>query len=68
MRIHGLPLRVTSFVGRQDELSDIIGLLTAPGCRLLTLVDPGGIGKSRLAIQAAIAPKWWRRYKTYKLD
>lgn len=58
LQIHGLPPQVTSFVGRQDELSDIIGLLTDPGCRLLTLVGPGGIGKSRLAIQAAaqVAP------------
>src|SRR5437667_9145147 len=43
----------TAFVGRDAELSDILRLLADPTCRLLTLVGPGGIGKTRLAIQAA---------------
>lgn len=41
------------FVGRQRELADIIRRLTDPACRLLTLTGPGGIGKTRLALQAA---------------
>src|SRR5579862_9528746 len=41
------------FVGRDAELADIVRLLSDPACRLLTLVGPGGIGKTRLAIQAA---------------
>ena len=48
-----LPPQLTSFVGRTDDLVEIATLLTEPACRLLTLVGPGGIGKTRLAIQAA---------------
>ncbi len=43
----------TTFVGRIDELTAISRLLGNPACRLLTLVGPGGIGKTRLALQAA---------------
>src|SRR6478672_1247388 len=48
-----LPLRRTSFVGRASELEAIDRLLDDPGCRLLTLVGPGGAGKTRLALEAA---------------
>lgn len=41
----------TSFVGRKQEYTDIQQLLDQPDCRLLTLVGPGGIGKTRLALQ-----------------
>ena len=41
------------FVGRHDELAQIAALLADPACRLLTLVGPGGIGKTRLALEAA---------------
>jgi predicted ATPase/DNA-binding CsgD family transcriptional regulator len=37
------------FIGRQDELAEIARLLADPTCRLLTLVGPGGIGKTRLS-------------------
>src|SRR5687767_4263956 len=53
MTRHNLPQHATAFIGRDHELSEIAGLLAAPTCRLLTLVGPGGIGKTRLAIQAA---------------
>jgi predicted ATPase/uncharacterized protein HemY len=43
----------TSFVGRERELGEIAERLEVPQCRLLTLVGPGGIGKSRLAFEAA---------------
>jgi len=40
-------------VGREVELAEIHRLLNHPTCRLLTLVGPGGVGKSRLALAAA---------------
>jgi len=52
-RPHNLPVQSTPFLGREQELVEIIKLLENPGCRLLTLIGPGGIGKTRLALQAA---------------
>jgi predicted ATPase/class 3 adenylate cyclase len=51
--ITNLPSPRTSFVGRRDELDEIDRLLADPDCRLLTIVGPGGIGKTRLALVAA---------------
>ncbi len=48
-----LPSPATPFVGREAELAQIEALLGDPACRLLTLLGPGGIGKTRLAIEAA---------------
>jgi predicted ATPase len=48
-----LPASRTSFVGRTEELASIDRLLDDPACRLLTLVGPGGVGKTRLALEAA---------------
>lgn len=53
MTLHNFPSQPTSFVGRTDESSEIKQLLIDPACRLLTLVGPGGIGKTRLAIKVA---------------
>jgi predicted ATPase/DNA-binding CsgD family transcriptional regulator len=59
-----LPLQLTSFIGRQEELSDLTEL--SSGARLLTMVGPAGVGKTRLALQLAVslAPRypagtWW---------
>ncbi|SDK50373.1 BTAD domain-containing putative transcriptional regulator [Nonomuraea jiangxiensis] len=49
-----LPARLTSFVGRAADLSRIGELLTGDA-RLVTLVGPGGAGKTRLAVEAAAA-------------
>src|SRR5687768_17741986 len=53
--IYNLPAASTLFVGRAAELANILRRLTDKECRLLTLVGPGGIGKTRLALQAAQA-------------
>ncbi|MCB0169931.1 MAG: helix-turn-helix domain-containing protein [Anaerolineae bacterium] len=50
-----LPRPMTPFIGRQAELTAITHKLNQPGCRLLTLLGPGGMGKTRLAIEAARA-------------
>ncbi|MBZ0284708.1 MAG: LuxR C-terminal-related transcriptional regulator [Anaerolineae bacterium] len=41
------------FVGRTEELDEITRLLSDPSCHLLTLVGPGGIGKTRLGMETA---------------
>lgn len=51
--INNLPMPPTPLIGREVELAALARLLSDPHCRLLTLVGPGGIGKSRLAIAAA---------------
>lgn len=55
-----LPGDTTSFVGRHPELTEITERLARPECRLLTLIGPGGIGKTRLALEAAhwLAPHY----------
>ena len=50
---NNLPESTTSFVGREEELIELGEKLQDPKCRLLSLVGPGGIGKTRLALQAA---------------
>ena len=48
-----LPVPASSFIGRDRELGEIVELLSRDGVRLLTLTGPGGMGKTRLALQAA---------------
>ncbi len=50
-----LPTPATETIGRSDELKDVCELLVRPGVRLVTLVGPGGVGKTRLAMEAARA-------------
>jgi len=48
-----LPRSLTPFIGREPELADLIQLLRDPQCSLITIAGSGGIGKTRLAIEAA---------------
>jgi predicted ATPase/class 3 adenylate cyclase len=50
-RPNNLPSQISSFVGRERELREVDALVQQS--RLLTIVGPGGIGKTRLALQAA---------------
>jgi predicted ATPase len=47
-----LPRPASSFLGREEELAQVLSLI-ADGARLLTLTGPGGTGKTRLSIEAA---------------
>ena len=48
-----LPRFATPFIGRQDEIAQLVDLLNRDTCHLLTLTGPGGSGKTRLAIEVA---------------
>jgi predicted ATPase len=48
-----LPAELTSFVGRADAVAEVVRLLE--DARLLSLTGPGGIGKTRIALRAAVA-------------
>lgn len=48
---HNLPSALTSFVGREREIDELTALLTT--ARLVTLGGPGGVGKTRLALEVA---------------
>jgi predicted ATPase/DNA-binding SARP family transcriptional activator len=61
-----LPDRLTSFVGRTLEVRAVAGLLDA--ARLVTLTGPGGIGKTRLAIEVADQLRSWFPGGTWWLD
>jgi class 3 adenylate cyclase len=50
---NNLPLQPTPLIGREKEVAEVCDLLGADETRLLTLTGPGGIGKTRLALQAA---------------
>lgn len=52
---HCLPLPLTSFVGRDDDLAAVTRLLLDPTVRLVALTGTGGVGKTRLALAASRA-------------
>jgi len=57
--VNNLPASVTPFIGRKKEITEMKTLLRDNDCRLLTLVGPGGIGKTRLALEVA-----WQQHRT----
>jgi predicted ATPase len=52
-RPNNLPLQPTPFLGREDQVARVVDLLSREDARLLTITGPGGVGKTRLALQAA---------------
>src|SRR5690349_18834199 len=52
-QLTGFPAPLTSFVGRAQEIETLTQLLQRPAVREVTLTGPGGIGKTRLALQVA---------------
>jgi predicted ATPase/transcriptional regulator with XRE-family HTH domain/Tfp pilus assembly protein PilF len=51
--VYELPIPLTPLIGREAELPALARLLADPACRLLTVTGPGGIGKTRIAMEAA---------------
>ena len=51
--MHDFAHTTSPFLGRSGEIEELGVLLDDPSCRLLTLVGPGGIGKTRLAVEVA---------------
>lgn len=50
-RRHNLPASLSPLIGREVELAKLQRRLLDPTCRLLTVLGPGGVGKSRLALE-----------------
>jgi predicted ATPase/class 3 adenylate cyclase len=50
---NNLPLQATPLIGREREVDAVCGLLRSSGTRLLTLLGPGGTGKTRVGLQVA---------------
>ncbi|HZG66481.1 MAG TPA: tetratricopeptide repeat protein, partial [Herpetosiphonaceae bacterium] len=57
---HSIVVPATPFVGRITEQRELARRLAEPGLRLLTIIGPGGIGKTRLAME--VASKWATRF------
>ena len=52
-RPHNLPRQPTPFLGREQQVTEVTNLLRREHVPLVTLIGPGGTGKTRLALQAA---------------
>ena len=52
-RSSAIPVPITPLVGRENDVRTVLALLQRDGVRLLTLFGPGGVGKTRLALEVA---------------
>jgi predicted ATPase/class 3 adenylate cyclase len=50
---HNLPIQPTPLLGREREVAEVVALLGQADVRVVTLTGPGGVGKTRLALQVA---------------
>src|SRR5215203_499981 len=50
---NNLPGQLTPFLGREEQVARVVDLLSRDDVRLLTITGPGGVGKTRVALQAA---------------
>ncbi|MBA2597282.1 MAG: hypothetical protein H0V00_11740 [Chloroflexia bacterium] len=50
---NNLPVQLTPFLGREEQVARVVDLLSREDVRLLTITGPGGVGKTRVALQAA---------------
>lgn len=50
---NNLPAQTTSFVGRDEEIGMLVNLVTDPDIRLVTILAPGGMGKTRLGLEVS---------------
>jgi predicted ATPase/DNA-binding SARP family transcriptional activator len=63
-----LPAPTSPLIGRKEELAELHGYLHDPDCRLLTVLGPGGCGKTRLALEAARAVQYSFRDGVYLIS
>src|SRR4029077_4557162 len=67
-RPNNLPTPASVFVGREVQLEAIANHLATDGTRLITLIGPGGSGKTRLAVRAAMDQLEQLRDRAYFVD
>lgn len=53
--VSGIPVPLTSLIGREQDLAMLRHLLLGSGARLVTITGPGGVGKTRLAVESAMS-------------